>query len=465
MGVRKSVVAIVVVAAALGAASAAAFNQDSSQPLSQDSPNTSGSAPQGSSSSQKGHKTVHHVTVAEEGAPPPELAKAEEFIQKQKYAEAEPLLRKVVESDPANYVAWFDLGFAENALGKIDDSIAAYRKSVEAKPDVFEANLNLGLQLAKAKQPDGEQFLRAATQLKPTSHVAEGKARAWLSLAHVLEVSKPEEALAAYHQAAVLQPKDPEPHLAAGLLLEKQNKFADAEQEYKAALELSPASVDAATGLANIYMNGRRFPEAAAALQKVVAAHPDDGAAHVQLGRVLAAEGKNDAALAELQAAARLAPTDLSVQRDLADVYTMVGKNDEAVAAYRTLVTANPNDAELHRGLGESLLRAKKFADAQQEFLTAVKLKPDFGEAYGDLAFAASENKNYPLTLKALDERVKYLPEIPVTYFLRASAYDHLQDVKKASANYHLFLDSAKGKYPDYEWQAKHRLIALEPKK
>jgi len=405
------------------------------------------------------------VTVAEEGAQPPELGKAEELIQKQKYADAEPLLRKVVESDPANYVAWFDLGFTENALGKIDDSIAAYRKSVAAKPDVFEANLNLGLQLAKAKQPDAEQFLRAATQLKPTSHAAEGKARAWLSLAHILEASKPEEALAAYHQAAVLQPKDPEPHLAAGLMLEKQNKFVDAEQEYKAALELDPASADAATGLANIYMRGQRFPEAAAALQRVVAAHPDDAAAHLQLGRVLAAEGKNDEAIVELQAAGKLAPTDLSVQRELADIYPRVGKNEEAVSAYRTLVAAHPDDAELHRGLGGNLLRAKKFADAQQEFLMAVKLKPDLGEAYGDLAFAASENKNYPLTLKALDERVKYLPEIPVTYFLRASAYDHLQDVKKASANYHLFLDTAKGKYPEYEWQAKHRLIALEPKK
>ena len=27
-----------------------------------------------------------------------------------------------------------------------------------------------------------------------------------------------------------------------------------------------------------------------------------------------------------------------------------------------------------------------------------------------------------------------------------------------------LFLQGADGKYPDQEWQAKHRLIALEPK-
>ena len=66
----------------------------------------------------------------------------------------------------------------------------------------------------------------------------------------------------------------------------------------------------------------------------------------------------------------------------------------------------------------------------------------------------------------ALDIRAKLLlPETPMTYFLRASAYDHLRDFKNAAANFHLFLNIANGKYPNQEWQAKHRLIAIEPKK
>jgi len=248
------------------------------------------------------------------------------------------------------------------------------------------------------------------------------------------------------------------------MILEKQEKFADAVDEYKQALALDPAS-DALTGLANIYMRGRRFPEAAEYLRRLVALHPERAAAHVQLGRVLAAEGKNDAAIAELQTGAKLAPGDESIQRDLAELYVTVGKNDQAEAAYRVLLAGHPNEADLHRGLGQCLLREKKPAEAQQEFLAAVKLKPDLGEAYGDLAFAASENKNYPLVIRALEARAKLLPEIPITYFLRASAYDHLKDTKKAAANYHLFLSTANGKYPDQEWQARHRLIAIEPKK
>jgi tetratricopeptide (TPR) repeat protein len=454
MGVPRiaRALAFTVIAGCLLASSAEAWQQESQKP-----PQT------GSSSSQKSHR--RHVTVAEEEGPQPELAKAEDLIQKRDYAHAKSVLQKLVATDSENYVAWFDLGFIENALGQPADSIAAYRKSVAAKPDVFESNLNLGLQLAKAGQPDAERFLRAATQLTPTSHAAEGQARAWLSLGHLLEPVKPEEAVAAYQHAATLQPKDPEPHLSAGLFLEKQNRFADAEQEYKQVLTIDPESSDATIGLANIYMRGRRFSEAEAELRKVVTAHPEQVSAHVQLGRVLAAEGKTDDAIVELQSALKSDPADSSLQRDLADLYTSAGKNDQAEAAYRAMLAARPDDAELHHSLGVTLLKQKKSAEAEKEFLETVKLKPGFAAAYGDLAFAASENQNYPLTLKALDERAKLQADVPITYFLRASACDHLKDVKQAVANYRLFLQGAEGKYPDQEWQAKHRLIALEPKK
>jgi predicted Zn-dependent protease len=455
MGTSKFLAGVVLVlAAALSLA-----GQDSNSPA-------GASASPGASQTQT-HRSAHHIQVRDEDSAtqPAELTQAETAIEKKNYSAAEPLLRKLVEGDPASYVGWFDLGFVENALGKVDDSIAAYRKSVAAKPDVFESNLNLGLQLAKTGQPDAEGFLRAATRLMPTSHAAEGQYRAWLSLAQTIEKSNPDASLAAYEQAATLQPKEAEPHLAAGQLLDREDKFADAEQEYKQALALDSQSTDAVIGLANLYMRGRRFPEAEDYLRKLLAGHAESAAVHIQLGRVLAAEGKTDPAIAELQAGIKLSAGDEAAQRDLADLYTTAGKNDLAEAVYRGLLTAHPNEAELHRRLGQALLRQKKFPEAQEEFLNTVKIKPDLGEAYGDLAFAAGENQQYPLAIRALDARAKLLPENPVTYFLRASAYDHLRDFKNAAANYHLFLNNANGKYADYEWKAKHRLIAIEPKK
>src|SRR5712692_2362916 len=394
-----------------------------------------------------------------------QLARAENAIEKKDYASAEPLLRKIVESDPSDYQAWFDLGFVYNAQGKKEDSINAYRRSVTAKPDVFESNLNLGLMLAKARQADAERFLRAAIKLTPAGHVEEGRERAWLSLGHVLEANKPQEALEAYREAAALKPKDPEPHISAGLLLERQRDLAGAEKEYQQVLTLEPQSVDALTALANIYMHSRHLPEAENALGKLVALRPEDAGVHVQLGRTLAALGKTDDAIAQLQTGLKLAPADADAQRDLADLYATAGRFDQAEAVYRSLSGVRPNDAELHQGLGHTLMKQRKFPEAQQEFLNAIKLKPDFGAVYGDLAAVANENKNYELTIKALDARAKLLPEIPVSYFLRAIAYDHLRDYKQAAENYHLFLQAANGQFPDQEWQARHRLIAIEPKK
>lgn len=410
-------------------------------------------------------QTVRHHKIAEpDPSYPPELIQAESAIEKKDYAAAEPLLKKVVASDPRNFQAWFDLGFVYNGLGNATESIAAYRKAVAAKPDVFESNLNLGLSLAKAGQADAEQYLRAATTLKPSAKVDEGHARAWLSLADVLAASKPEEAIEAFQRAAALTPKDPEPHLAAGALLEKANRFADAEQEYKQALALDPASSEALTGLANIYARGNRFLDAQQMLDKIVALHPDDVQARLQLTRVLVLMGKAGEAVVSVEAASKLEPGNPKVQRELADLYMGAKKYDQAEAAYRSLMTPK-SDADLHHALGVALLKQRKFPDAEQEFLAAVKLKQDFGEAYGDLAVAAVENKDYQLAIKAADARAKFLPEIPISYFLRATAYDHLRAFKPAAENYHKFLEAANGQYPDQEWQARHRLITIEPKK
>jgi tetratricopeptide (TPR) repeat protein len=410
-------------------------------------------------------QTIRHHKIAVEDPNAANLAQAEAAIQKKDFSSALDPLNKVVTADPKNYEAWFDLGFVNNALGKTSDAIAAYRQSVAAKPDVFESNLNLGLMLARAGQPGAEEFLRAATKLTPTAHAAEGKEQAWLALGHALEKSTPDEAIRAFQEASKLQPNDIEPYLSAGPILEQQKRLPEAEQMYKRAVTLDPQSVEAVTGLANVYMSSHRFPEAEDALKKLLVMRPNAANAHLELGRILAASGKPDEAIAELEIAEHAQPGDAALQREIADLLMGQKKYAQAESQYQLLVAKNPNDAELHASIGRALLYQKKFADAQQELLNALRLKPDMGAVYGDLAIAADQNQNYPLTIKALDVRAKFLPELPTTYFMRASAYDHLRDEKHAAENYHRFLEVANGKFPDQEWQAKHRLIAIEPRK
>jgi tetratricopeptide (TPR) repeat protein len=212
-----------------------------------------------------------------------------------------------------------------------------------------------------------------------------------------------------------------------------------------------------------VYLNAKRLPEAEAMLRKVVADAPSNANAQLQLARVLAAENKDDDATQAYDAALRLLPNDADAHRSAAEFYLSANKFDAAAAQFALLVRLSPNDPVLHQLYGNALLRLKKYADSEQQQLIAIKLNPKLGEAYHDLAFAAAENKDYALSLKALDARAQFYPETESTYFLRATNYDNLRDVKQAIAFYKQFLSVADGKHPDQEWQARHRLIALDP--
>ena len=76
--------------------------------------------------------TVRHHHVEEQNPDASKLTEAETDIGKQDYAAAEPLLKQIVAAHEENYAAWYDLGFVYHALGRRDDSINAYRKSVQA---------------------------------------------------------------------------------------------------------------------------------------------------------------------------------------------------------------------------------------------------------------------------------------------------------------------------------------------
>ncbi len=417
---------------------------------------------------QESKPTVRHHRVEEtvpDDTSSPEVEQAEAAMQHNDFATAESLLQKAVAAKPDDYRAWFDLGYVYNATNRLPEATDAYRKAVAAKPDVFESNLNLGMLLARqGHNAEAAQYLKAASQLKPTAHADESLAKAWAALGRVEESTSAQEALAAYSEAARLNPKDPQPHLVAAALQARQGNLDAAASQFHAALDLDPKSQAALSGLANVYISQKKYPEAEAELRKLLAADPENSNAHIQLGRVLAEEGKTDEAAQELQKGGQANTGDGQAALELGTLFVNAGKYPEAEQQFRLAVKTMPNDAEAHFALGSLLMHVKKYPESQQELLTAVQLKPDLAEAYGNLAVVAAENKNYKLALKALDYRAKFLPENPASYFLRATTYDHLKAIPQAVEYYQRFLTADAGKLPDQEWQARHRLIALDPK-
>lgn len=415
--------------------------------------------------------TIRHHRVPVEDASAavsPIVAEAEAALDKKDYPGAEKLLLSATAVSPGDYRAWFDLGSVYGATGRKPAAIDAYKKSVVAKPQVFESNLNLGLLLASSGAgTEAAQYLKAATALTPSNSATAAQERftAWMALGDDLKNIDAGGQAAAYQEAERLRPDAFEPHLRIGQQLLEQKDYAGAEKELKQAKALNPQSEEALASLVSLYSAKNQAADAESELRSYLKLHPENANAHAELAQALAAQGKSAEARSELEAAVRLDSANHLARVKLAGM--AAAEKDYAVAEsqYIALLKDQPNDAELHYQLGTVLMDEHKFPQAEQELLAAVNDKPDLADAYGNLATVAAENQHYQLALKALEARSRLLPENPGTYFLRATSYDHLRDYKKASESYRQFLAVAGGKFPDQEWQARHRLIAIDPKK
>jgi tetratricopeptide (TPR) repeat protein len=415
----------------------------------------------GSGWAQESKGTHRKVRVVDESATA--IHDAEAAMEKQDFATAEKKLVAITTSTPEDYRGWFDLGYVYSATNRKDKAIEAYRKSIAAQAGVLEPNLNLALLLVEKGEPEAGRYLRAAGKLKPTPEVQKRIVRGWTALGDTLESKDHAGAVDAYQQAIELSPADPYPHLALGRLYENAKDSKAAEREYKSALAADADSGDALALLSNLYMRDNRPADAEATLREYVKKQPQSENAHLQLGRVLAKQDKHEDAIEEFEKALQLAPTDADAQRALAAAQLKLKQYDKGVATLKVLLAKEPNDPELHYALADALLHAKQYQAAQDEFMATAKLKPGWADPYGGLAISASEAKNYELAIRALDARSKLTPDTPPTFFLRATCYDHLGAKKEASVFYKEFLKVAGGKFPDEEWQARHRLIAIDP--
>jgi Flp pilus assembly protein TadD len=274
----------------------------------------------------------------------------------------------------------------------------------------------------------------------------------------------PDKELNRLRAAVAAEPNAPESHFRLGDALEKSGDLSGAESEYQKSLTLQAKNPSALGALAYMYSTQKRFSEAEIALRSFIALQPQDPKAHVQLARVLFSSGKNDEAAKELTAALGLASSDPGILMQVAQLYSSHEMYSQAEPQFAALTRILPDNPESHYGHGVVLLQLKNFPAAQAELQRAVSLRPDLKEAYGDLAVAAAENKDFVMAIRALDARARYLPESAGTYFLRATSYDHLKQFPSAADNYKKFLAADAGKNPNQEWQAKHRLVAIEKK-
>ena len=390
------------------------------------------------------------------------LTKAEADIEAKNFDAARGLLDAYLSAHATDARALFDRGYVEDAQNHTDVAADYYRKAIAADPSQFEARLALGLILAaKGQTNDAREQLEAATKLNPAPPNPVAKAQAYRTLAQLLRTTDPDAAKQALLQALSMSPETVGDTLLTAEIADAEGDSDTAEAAYRRVLNVQPESSTAIAGLVHLLIAQKKYPEAEPLLKTALIRDPDDPALNTQLATVLSAEGKQAEAVAALEKLHQQQPGDAAVTRMLADAYAESGQPEKADPLYAQALQAAPNDPDLLTACGENLIRQKRNAEALPLLQRAVKLKPEDADAWSSLAFAASETHQPQLTLDALSMRSKYMAETPATYFLRATAYDSLHQTKLAAENYHKFLTAADGKFPDQEWQAKHRLIAL----
>jgi tetratricopeptide (TPR) repeat protein len=407
--------------------------------------------------------------VPESSQVSPEVSAAEAELAKSNWKAAEAKLDPWLAAHPTDARALFDAGYVADAENRLDDAAGLYKRAVEANPNSFEAQLSLGLVLARqGKLEEARPALAAATALDPGEAGAVTKARAWRALAVIDRPGpgRPGDAATASSdllQALKLSPEMPEDTLLAAGLAEDAGQYDTAEAAYRRVLAKDPKSAAAQAGLAHLLIERKEYPAAETMLRAALEQSPDDPALTAQLATVLAAQDKAEA-LPLIQKLHDAHPRDPAITRMLAAVLADAGDAVGSDHLYLELLAASPADPVLLIGHGQNLLHQLKYQEAYQTFNKATAADPANADGWSGLAFSASKISQPQVTIHALTMRARYLPEVPSTYFLWATAYDNLHDKASASAYYHHFLESSKGKFPDQEWQARQRLLLLDKK-
>jgi len=394
----------------------------------------------------------------------PALAAAEDKIEAHDYDAARPPLLSYLQQHPQDARALFDLGFVEDSTGQQDAAERDYTKAIASDPKQFESHAALGLLYAQTNRTDKAlPELETASQLEPASHDQAAKAQVWRSLAQLQLSRDPAAAKQSLLKALQLDPGRDRPAdlILTGQIAEANGDPDDAATAYKRALAQNPTSAGATSGLAHLLLKENKPQEAEPLLRTALAKHPEDTGLTAQLATALSAEGNDAEAITTLEKLHQLQPNDANVSAMLADLYLRTGAPDKAAPLLAEAVQTAPNDAALLTNYGQSLIYTKQFSAAIPILERATAADPRNEEAWGGLAFAHSQLHQDSAVLKDLAARQKIASDTPETLFLWATSYDNLHQSKQATEYYEKFLAVARGKYPNEEWQAKHRLVTL----
>ena len=251
------------------------------------------------------------------------------------------------------------------------DERARFAATRFVAPEVYESYLKgaFGKNNSRTEIETSIGYFEEAIRKDPTFAPAYvGLAFAYDDLGTLLVGASPEEvrpkAISAARKALELDPDLADAHALLGDMQQDQWHWAEAEAEFKRALDLKPNDAAAHLGLANwllcqgrteealvwsrrareldplgvtglsngwILFNARRYDEAIGELRSVLAVHPDYATAYWFLGYTLIAKGQSEEAISVLEKTVSLMDRSPGSLEFLATAYAHAGRRREAL--------------------------------------------------------------------------------------------------------------------------------------
>jgi tetratricopeptide (TPR) repeat protein len=314
------------------------------------------------------------------------FAQAQQYHRAGAFAQAAAVYRQILEIDPANAPALFQLGAAYEALGELPKAADCFRRLASLEPRQADVYYRLGTVLFRQGQ-----LAEAAEAIEHSLRLRPGLAEAHTNLGVVLHAQGQwERAIACYRRALSLGPDHPVVRNYLGVALKEHGQLQEAIACFQRALQLKPDYAEAYNNLGTALRSQGDLPGAVAAHRQALWLDPAYAEAYHNLGVALEGQGHAHEAVACYRRSLQIKPNNPGACINLGHALYDQKDLEGAGAAYRQALSLLPDCADAHHGLTYVLEDQGRAEEAVGHALEAIRLRPDWAQPLFALAELAA---------------------------------------------------------------------------
>jgi putative PEP-CTERM system TPR-repeat lipoprotein len=308
--------------------------------------------------------------------------------------------------DPTDANARTQLAMVAVRRGQLPQAKAHLEKALEHRPKDLMTNVRMAWVEALSGQVG---VARERLQATHASHPNAVLPRVFLARFHLLE-NKPQEALALAEPMLQANPNDPALLEVVGQAQLSLGVTSDAVRTLRTWTTVRPDSSQAHYLLSLAYAGTREMSRQLTALESAVRLNPKHVPARLRLARLLAADGKVDAADRAITEIAAAHPDDPLVLEAAGDVAALSRRYPAAVAAFKKAFERAPNP-QIALKLAQVQIWDKDQPGAEKTLTDWLARTPSDLAARLQLAAMYMQTKRLPLARDHLTEAVRLAPK------------------------------------------------------